>query len=106
MTVLLSASEPFAFKRISTVPDPFIRRSNGPDSMQSIGLGATGSITIDGDHMNELPPRALGLSLLEIYFERIYNAPLLFHKESLVTMYLQGQLPDYLLRALFALASM
>lgn len=53
-----------------------------------------------------LPPTALGLSLLEIYFTRIYNAPLLFHKPVLFQQYLEGGLHGALLRALLALATL
>ncbi|KAF7596914.1 hypothetical protein BBP40_011959 [Aspergillus hancockii] len=53
-----------------------------------------------------LPPRALGLSLLEIYYTRIYNASLLFYKPLLFQQYLDGKLPGFLLKALFALATL
>ncbi|KAL2843188.1 hypothetical protein BJY01DRAFT_215993 [Aspergillus pseudoustus] len=53
-----------------------------------------------------LPPTALGLSLLELYFTRIYNAPLLFHKPVLFQQYLEQQLNGALLRALLALATL
>lgn len=53
-----------------------------------------------------LPPTALGLSLLEIYFARIYNASLLFHKPVLFQEYLEGKIHGALLRALFALATL
>jgi hypothetical protein len=53
-----------------------------------------------------LPPTALGLALLEIYFSRIYNAPLLFNKSLLFDQYLNGQVHGALLKALFALATL
>jgi hypothetical protein len=53
-----------------------------------------------------LPPTALGLSLLEIYFARIYNASLLFHKPVLFQQYLEGKIHGALLKALFALATL
>jgi hypothetical protein len=53
-----------------------------------------------------LPPRAAGLSLLEVYFDRVYNASLLFFKPVLFQEYVEGKLPDYLLKAIFALASL
>ncbi|KAL2784287.1 hypothetical protein BJX66DRAFT_344159 [Aspergillus keveii] len=53
-----------------------------------------------------LPPRAIGLSLLEIYFTRIYNASLLFYKPLLFQDYLDGKLPDILLKAIFALSTL
>jgi len=54
----------------------------------------------------ELPPRAIGLGLLEIYFERIYNAELLFRKATLFQDYLNGSVAPYLLRAIFAMATL
>lgn len=53
-----------------------------------------------------LPPRAVGLSLLEIYFARVYNAHLLFLKSFLFQEYIEDRLPAYLLKAVFALASL
>lgn len=53
-----------------------------------------------------LPPRALGLSLLDIYFTRIYNASVLFFKPILFQQYLDGEIPEVLLKALFALATL
>ncbi|KAM6524532.1 hypothetical protein FALCPG4_010141 [Fusarium falciforme] len=53
-----------------------------------------------------LPPRAVGLSLLEIYFARVYNAYLLFLKPFLFQEYIEDRLPAYLLKAVFALASL
>ena len=55
---------------------------------------------------SSLPSRAVGLSLLEIYFDRIYNASLLFCKPVLFQEYIEEKLPDYLLKGLFALASL
>ncbi|KAH7006775.1 hypothetical protein EDB80DRAFT_777500 [Ilyonectria destructans] len=53
----------------------------------------------------DLPPRAVGLGLLDIYFERLYNAPLLFSRSELFESYLDGTVPSFLLKALFALSS-
>ncbi|OAL56102.1 hypothetical protein IQ07DRAFT_676294 [Pyrenochaeta sp. DS3sAY3a] len=53
-----------------------------------------------------LPPRAAGLSLLEIFFDRVYNASLLFFKPIIFQEYVQDMLPEYLLKAIFALASL
>jgi hypothetical protein len=53
-----------------------------------------------------LPPTALGLSLLEIFFSRIYNASLLFHKPILFQQYLTGEIHGALLKALLALATL
>lgn len=53
-----------------------------------------------------LPSRTIGLSLLEVYFTRIYNASLLFYKPFLFQNYLNGKLPDVLLKAIFALSTL
>ncbi|OGM44855.1 hypothetical protein ABOM_006113 [Aspergillus bombycis] len=53
-----------------------------------------------------LPPRALGLALLDIYYTRIYNASVLFCKPILFQQYLDGKIPEVLLKALFALATL
>jgi len=53
-----------------------------------------------------LPPTALGLSLLEIYYARICNAPVLFPKPLLFQEYLAGAIPGYLLKGLFANATL
>ena len=53
----------------------------------------------------ELPSTEVGLLLLEVYFKRIYNATLLFHKTIAFQLYMQGRIPDFLLRAIFAQAA-
>lgn len=77
-------------------------RSNG-------GTGQTGStrhgISFSSDDP-PLPPRALGLGLLEIYFSRVYNAALLFQKRVVFQEYLKGSLPNILAKAMFALATL
>lgn len=39
---------------------------------------------------------------MEVYFSRMYNAHLLFHKSSLFQRYLEDDLPEYLLLSIFA----
>lgn len=56
--------------------------------------------------LQDLPPRAIGLGLLDIYFERLYNADLIFHRSHVFQNYLDGTIPSFLLRAIFALASL
>jgi hypothetical protein len=73
--------------------------------MSSIAKATPSTHTPDQDQP-PLPPTALGLSLLELYFTRIYNAPLLFHKPVLFQQYLEQQLNGALLRALLALATL
>ncbi|KAF5658247.1 hypothetical protein FCIRC_12959 [Fusarium circinatum] len=57
-------------------------------------------------NLDDLPPRAIGLALLDIYFERLYNATLLFNRTQLFESYLDGSMPPYLLRSIFALSSL
>ncbi|KAF4335471.1 fungal transcriptional regulatory [Fusarium beomiforme] len=40
----------------------------------------------DSTNREDLPPRAIGLALLDIYFERLYNATLLFHRTQLLEL--------------------
>ncbi|KAF5266282.1 hypothetical protein FOXYS1_2879, partial [Fusarium oxysporum] len=54
---------------------------------------------------SSLPPRAVGLGLLDIYFERLYNAPLLFDRSELFESYLDDAFPPFFLRAVFDLSS-
>lgn len=58
------------------------------------------------DEAAKLPPTEVGLLLLEVYFKRVYNATLLFHKNIAFQLYLQNDIPDYLLRAIFAQAAL
>ena len=58
--------------------------------MQPLGFDETRRMSTKGNRQDELPPHALGLSLLEIYFETIYNAPLLFNKYRFMRDYLEG----------------
>ncbi|KAJ9630355.1 hypothetical protein H2204_008420 [Knufia peltigerae] len=53
-----------------------------------------------------LPPLSAGLGLLEIYFSRVYNASLLFWKPLLFQQYVEGKIPAFLLRAIFALSAL
>lgn len=75
-----------------------------PSQLRNIS-SITKGWTSDADQL-PLPPRALGLSLLEIYFSRIYNASLLFCKPVLFQQYLDGKLPRVLLKGIFALATL
>ena len=43
--------------------------------------------------------------LLEVYFKRVYNATLLFHKAILFDNYRRNNILDYLLRAIFVYAA-
>lgn len=53
-----------------------------------------------------LPPTALGVFLLELYFTRVYNAHILFHKPILFQQYLEQELHGCLLRALLTLPTL
>ena len=74
---------------------------------ESIGqLKTTRHEISSGSEGPPLPPRAIGLALLEIYFSRVYNASLLFHKRIILQEYLRGKLPGFLVKAIFALATL
>ena len=53
----------------------------------------------------DLPSTEVGLLLLEIYFKRLYNATLLFHRNIAFQLYMEDKIPQYLLRAIFAHAA-
>ncbi|KAI9719362.1 MAG: hypothetical protein M1828_006263 [Chrysothrix sp. TS-e1954] len=59
----------------------------------------------NNDQDAELPSTEIGLLLLEVYFKRVYDANLLFHKTMAFKLYTQQGIPDYLLRAIFAHAA-
>lgn len=90
------ASEPFASGRLAEDVNSI---SNSAVLSRSSHESSAGSLAL-------LPPRAIGLSLLEIYFDRVYNASLLFYKPALFSDYLDDKLPSFLLRSVFALASL
>ncbi|KAM3429096.1 hypothetical protein MY4824_008464 [Beauveria thailandica] len=62
--------------------------------------------TLESDQPPPLPPTSLGLALLEIYFARIYNASVMFHKPLLFQQYIEGKVHVALLRAMFAMATL
>jgi hypothetical protein len=43
---------------------------------------------------------------MEVFFSRMYNANLLFHKSTLFQRYLEDELPEYLLLSIFAHAAL
>lgn len=73
--------------------------------MSSIAKPTDSARTPDQDQP-PLPPTALCLALLELYFTRIYNASLLFHRPVLFQQYLEQELHGALLRAMLALATL
>ncbi|KAL3484767.1 hypothetical protein BJX62DRAFT_218240 [Aspergillus germanicus] len=79
-----------------------------PDQLRTMSSTekATDSAHTPDQVQPPLPPTALGLSLLELYFTRIYNSTLLFHKPVLFQQYLEHELHGALLRALLALATL
>jgi hypothetical protein len=52
------------------------------------------------------PSSEVAVFLFEIYFSRLYNASLLFHKEKFLSEYTAGSVPDFVTLSIFALASM
>ena len=59
----------------------------------------------DGDEDTHVADE-VALFLIEIYFERHYQANLLFYKQSFIDDYLSQRLPGYISKAVFAFASM
>jgi hypothetical protein len=52
------------------------------------------------------PSKELALALIDAYFDHVYNATLLFHKQTLIPDYLAGKVPDCVALSIFALAAM
>ncbi len=57
-------------------------------------------------HRTTLPSSEVAIILIEIYFMRLYNANLLFHKRTFLNEYALNRVPDFLALSVFALASM
>jgi len=51
------------------------------------------------------PSKELALELIDTYFDHVYNATLLFHRQSLISDYLAGKVPDCVALSIFALAA-
>ncbi len=52
-----------------------------------------------------LPSKELALDLIDAYFDHVYNSTLLFHKQTLISDYLAGKVPDFVALSIFALAA-
>jgi hypothetical protein len=97
-------------KEASVVPQDVFKRSD------SVGESDHGQ-SVPDDYQIELPPLQTALRttnmpspevamfLIEIYFARMYNAHLLFHKESFVSDFANGKVADFIALAIFASAS-
>ncbi|RFU23731.1 hypothetical protein B7463_g12607, partial [Scytalidium lignicola] len=55
--------------------------------------------------VESLPPRGLGLYLLDLFFSRYSSCSLAFHERRFFEAYLADSLPDHVLKAVFALSS-
>lgn len=53
-----------------------------------------------------MPSSEVAMFLIEIYFARLYNAHLLFHKETFVADFVANRVPDFVALGIFASASM
>jgi hypothetical protein len=53
-----------------------------------------------------MPSSEVAMFLIEIYFARLYNAHLLFHKESFLADFAAHKVPDFVALGIFASASM
>lgn len=52
------------------------------------------------------PSPEVAVLLFEVYFSRLYNASLLFHKETFLSEYAANRIPDFVALSIFTLASM
>ena len=76
-----------------------------PSSLYTIRGNNTRPSMPDGDEDTHVADE-VALFLIEIYFERHYQANLLFYKQSFIDDYLSQRLPGYISKAVFAFASM
>ncbi|KAF2814558.1 uncharacterized protein BDZ99DRAFT_515346 [Mytilinidion resinicola] len=78
-----------------------------PGKRQRISIDAEGHRIPNSEDTKaaELPSTEFGTLLWEVYFNRVYNATLLFHKSIAFQLYMDDRIPDYLLRAIFAHAA-
>jgi hypothetical protein len=76
------------------------------ENLAPIRLRLDDTLSLPASCDTDLPSRAIGFMLLEVYFERIYNANILFNKTKFFHSYMNDELPDYLLRAVLALATL
>ena len=53
-----------------------------------------------------IPSPEVAIFLIKIYFSRLYNAHLLFHKETFLADFVANKVPDFVALAIFASASM
>lgn len=51
------------------------------------------------------PSKELALELIDTYFDHVYNATLLFHRQTLISDYLAGKVPGCVALSIFALAA-
>lgn len=93
----------------SFVPSKSGKRPRFGDSIKRSGRDyvpdASSTYNFVETNLGELPSTEVGLLLLEVYFKRVYNATLLFHKTVTFVKYRSNSLPGYLLRAIFAHAA-
>jgi hypothetical protein len=52
-----------------------------------------------------MPSSEVAMFLIDIYFARMYNAHLLFHKETFISDFTANKVPDFIALAIFASAS-
>jgi len=93
----------------SSVPSKSRKRPRFGDSIKESGRDyipdASSTNNFVESNLGDLPSTEVGLLLLEVYFKRVYNATILFHKIVTFEKYRSNSLPGYLLRAIFAHAA-
>lgn len=91
---------PNQYNPISNIITPDNSSSGVPYERHN-SLGSQSSV----NESAALPSRGLGLSMLDLYWNRFYKSALIWYKPVLYQDYVEGKLPDYLLRAIFAIAT-
>jgi len=53
-----------------------------------------------------MPSAEVAILLIDIFFARVFNAHLLFHKETFMADFVANRIPDFVALSVFACASM
>lgn len=81
---------------------PYLHRTERPSARQLVDEASLISNNSEGVQIAD----EVALFLTEIYFERHYQADLLFRKQNFIEDYLAQRLPDFVSLAVFAFASL
>jgi hypothetical protein len=78
---------------------------NGRDPMAGSSPSPGSSLVSVSLLQVAFPSKELATSLIEVFFSHMWNATLIFHKESLISDYFSGNIPNFVALSVFALGS-